>query len=106
MDHPTQRLDPADERGEPEHPTRRLDTPAALSGRSCPKCSGEMIWAGVRDKLQGNNSSLGIEFTRRNHNARWLEPQFHVSRCGAAVCIVCGFAELYATQPKNLLGAT
>ena len=104
MDHPTQRLDSDDANAESPHPTRHLNTPGALPGRTCPKCSGEMIWAGVRDRIEGNSNSLGIEFTRRNHNAGWLEPPFHVSRCGAAVCLICGFAEFYATQPKNLLG--
>ncbi len=106
MDHPTQRLDPDEATATPEHPTRRLDTPPALSGRTCPKCSGEMIWAGVRDIPRDNNHSLGIEFTRKNDNAGWLEPRVNVSRCAATVCIICGFAEFYATQPKNLLGDT
>jgi len=106
MDHPTQRLDPADESSETEHPTRRLNTPAALSGRTCPKCSGEMIWAGVRDRPHSDNHSLGIEFTRPNNKTKWLESHLNVSPCAATVCLICGFAEFYATQPKDLLGGT
>jgi len=104
MDHPTQRLNSDEATATPEHPTRHLDTPQAIPGRTCPKCSGEMIWAGVRDTLRGGATSLGIEFTRPKQSAGLLEPKVNVSRCGAKVCIICGFAEFYATQPKDLLG--
>ena len=102
MDHPTQRLDPNDPDLPPD--AGALDDVVDPPDVACPKCRYERLWTEVEENIAGLR---GIVFKHQVGTSPWLNlPHFNHSPCQALVCPRCGFAEFYATQPKNLLGDT
>jgi hypothetical protein len=100
MDRPTQRLDPEDADGIADSATRHLELPEDRPEHICPKCHGEMIWGAA----SGSDSYVSkVRIFRRKEASRWSGPNFGSTPCAVLVCIICGFVEWYATQPKNLL---
>jgi predicted nucleic-acid-binding Zn-ribbon protein len=70
--------------------------------RQCSRCQGDMIWANFRPDVSGQVSGVGMLFTRKRKDGSF-GPHLNQSGCVALVCSNCGFTELYATQPQDLL---
>ncbi len=86
-----------------DQPTRRLNAPAAApkTDDTCPKCSGKMIWVRAIDRGHGN-AARNLCLQPLNLPLRLLRkaPETAVA---AFMCIVCGYTELYASEPKKML---
>lgn len=101
MDRPTRHLDPSDVDPPAEHLTQRLEDENADRERPpCPKCHGGMIWVKART-TDANSSGSGHLFLERLKRPFWGHEG--ISACAAQVCVVCGYTELYALDPHNLL---
>jgi predicted nucleic-acid-binding Zn-ribbon protein len=72
----------------------------------CPKCDGTIIVQGVRviDRSQGGVQQDLSVAVYSNPNA-WLFKGQVMTELWACVCGVCGFTELYATNPDALVKA-
>jgi len=86
-----------------DHPTRRLDAPAAPlpANDTCPKCSGSMIWVRAIDRGHYNNVfDLCLQPFKARRGLFRLPPR---TALAAFMCVVCGYTELYAREPKKML---
>ena len=62
----------------------------------CAKCKGKMITA----KLSGDTYGIGLELTNKKGGIFETE---HKSSVSCFVCTECGYIELKANNPKNLI---
>lgn len=86
-----------------DHPTRPLNNPADPRATTpCPKCQGPRLWAETVTKdAWGRYSTVHLSRTK---GIKFLTgPDKVYTLCCSLVCTTCGYTELYAQEPGNLL---
>ena len=83
-----------------DQPTRRFDAPASPDP-ICPRCHGTRIWVRAIDRGHYNNV-FDLCLQPFKTRFRWFGGPPRTA-LAAYMCIVCGYTELYAREPKRML---
>ena len=71
--------------------------------RRCPKCGSEDVIPNVHVRGDFHDHKLKVEIAE--HPEAWIAKGVHESILTSTMCGRCGFVELYARNPEELLKA-